>query len=170
MSNVRWVVAYFIPYKGIPSEETHTTLGAGWLSIGGSCRTAALPDSTFTTFSMRSSKTPMSTETRRERVLKVCVWVINRLILNESFRVWESLTGYGEGDVIAEYGSNVVRCDAVVYTGILPPRSLDAEVRIWNELVLEGHPVFEPFVLWLRIACGNNRISLNCVIYKLIFF
>ena len=36
------------------------TSGAGWLSIGGSVKTAALPDFTLTILSVRSSNTPIS--------------------------------------------------------------------------------------------------------------
>jgi len=66
------------------------------------------------------------------------------------------LTGYGEGETIAEYGTHVVRRDAVIHAGVLPPRTMNAEVMPCNELsVVEGYTVFEPFVLWLWIACES---------------
>lgn len=64
----------------------------------------------------------------------------------------EILTGYGEDETIAEYGPHVVRCDAMIHPGILPPRTVNTEIRPRGELVVERHPIFEPFVLWLRIA------------------
>lgn len=73
--------------------------------------------------------------------------------------LYEVLTSYGEGETIAEYGAHVVRRDAVIHPGILSSCSLYTEVRPGSELVAEGHPVFEPFVLWLRIACENDDMK-----------
>lgn len=68
----------------------------------------------------------------------------------------EILTGYGEDETIAEYGPHVVRCDAMIHSGVFPPGTVNTEVRSRGELVVEGHPVFEPFVLWLRIAYEDD--------------
>jgi hypothetical protein len=149
MINVWWVVAYFIPYRGVPSEENHVTSGVGWLSIGGSSRIAALPDSTDTTFSVRSSNVPISeanwhVDIRNPQCGRTVVVFV------------EILTGYGEGETIAEYRPHVVRCDAMIHAGVLPPGTVNTEVRPRGELVVEGHPVFEPFVLWLRIAYEDD--------------
>lgn len=84
------------------------------------------------------------------------------LCTSEQFTV-QTLTSYGEVETIAEYGTHVVRRNAVIHTGILPPCTLNAIVRPRNELpVAEGYAVLEPFVFWLWIACENvKQIKLN---------